>query len=144
MRAQRPLVGPVGHHAARLAFARIGSSPLVARSLHRREHVHNVTDVKQSVDVFIQHDRFAGRSVMVWGGISLVGSTNLHVLANCTLTDVKYRDEILGPIVRLLVQWALGSFWCRTMPGLMWPECVGSSWMKKALMPLTGPHIPQT
>ena len=24
----------------------------------------------------------------------------------------------------------------------MWPECVGSSRMMKALMPLTGPHIP--
>ena len=30
------------------------------------------------------------------------------------------------------------------MPGLTWPECVGSSWMIKALMPLTGPYVPQT
>ena len=37
---------------------------------------------------------------MVWGGISLECRTNLHVLANSTLTAVCYRDEILRPIVR--------------------------------------------
>ena len=37
---------------------------------------------------------------MVWGGISLEGCTNLHVLANSTLTAVRYQDEILRPIVR--------------------------------------------
>ncbi|KAG7484209.1 hypothetical protein MATL_G00046870 [Megalops atlanticus] len=48
----------------------------------------------------IQHDRFGGGSVMVWGGISLEGRKNLHVLANGSLTAVRYRDEILRPIVR--------------------------------------------
>ena len=86
-----------------------------------------------------------GDGHMVWGGISLEGHTNLHVLANGTLTAVGYRDEILRPIVRpYLVQWALRSSWCSAMPGLVWPECVGSSWMTKALMPLTDPHVPQT
>ncbi|KAJ8388882.1 hypothetical protein AAFF_G00126380 [Aldrovandia affinis] len=37
---------------------------------------------------------------MVWGGISLEGRTNLHVLVNGTLTAIRYRDEILRPIVR--------------------------------------------
>ena len=37
---------------------------------------------------------------MVWGGTSLEGRTNLHVLANGTLTAVRNRDEILRPIVR--------------------------------------------
>ena len=37
---------------------------------------------------------------MVWGGISLEGRTDLHVLNQGTLTAVRYRDEILRPIVR--------------------------------------------
>nr|XP_033491379.1 tripartite motif-containing protein 16-like protein [Epinephelus lanceolatus] len=37
---------------------------------------------------------------MVWGGISLGGRTALHVLARGSLTAIRYRDEILRPIVR--------------------------------------------
>ena len=37
---------------------------------------------------------------MVWGGISLEGCTDLHVIANSTLTAVGYRDEILRAAVR--------------------------------------------
>ena len=37
---------------------------------------------------------------MAKGGISLECRTNLHVLANGTLTAVMYRNEILRPIVR--------------------------------------------
>lgn len=37
---------------------------------------------------------------MVWGGISLKGCADLHVLANGTLTAVGYQDEILRPVVR--------------------------------------------
>ena len=66
----------------------------------------------------------------------------------------------------LLVQWAPGSSWCsgprvppgavgpgfllvqcsswcRTVP-LMWPECVGGSLMRKALMPMTHNPVPLT
>ncbi|KAI4883806.1 hypothetical protein NFI96_002423 [Prochilodus magdalenae] len=42
----------------------------------------------------IQHDWFGGGSVMVWGGISLEGRTDL------TDTAIKYQDEILRPVVR--------------------------------------------
>ncbi|KAI4897294.1 hypothetical protein NFI96_024654, partial [Prochilodus magdalenae] len=38
--------------------------------------------------------------VMVWGGISLKGRTDLYRLDNGTLTAIRYQDEILGPIVR--------------------------------------------
>ncbi|KAI4895705.1 hypothetical protein NFI96_019616, partial [Prochilodus magdalenae] len=48
----------------------------------------------------IQHDRFGGGSVMVWGGISLEGRTDLYRLDNGTLTTIRYQDEILGPVVR--------------------------------------------
>ena len=36
---------------------------------------------------------------MVWGGISLEGLTDLHVLNRGNLTGARYRDEILKPIV---------------------------------------------
>uniref|UniRef100_A0AAY5KE76 Tc1-like transposase DDE domain-containing protein n=1 Tax=Esox lucius TaxID=8010 RepID=A0AAY5KE76_ESOLU len=48
----------------------------------------------------IRHDQFGGGSVMVWGSISWEGRTDLHMLANSTLTAVRYRDEILRSIVR--------------------------------------------
>jgi hypothetical protein len=38
---------------------------------------------------------------MVWGGISYDGSTDLYVIRNRSLTGIRYRDEILAPIVRL-------------------------------------------
>ncbi|CAJ0953592.1 unnamed protein product [Ranitomeya imitator] len=37
---------------------------------------------------------------MVWGGISLEGRTVLHVLARGSLTAIRYRDEIIRPLVR--------------------------------------------
>ena len=46
-----------------------------------------------------EHDRFGGGSVMVWAGISIDGKTDLHVIAG-NLSGVRYRDEILHPIVR--------------------------------------------
>ena len=54
----------------------------------------------------IQHVQFGAGSLMVWGGISLEGCTDLHVQANSTLTAVRYQDEILRANVRS-VQWAL-------------------------------------
>jgi len=48
----------------------------------------------------VEHDRFGGGSIMVWGGISFDGSTDLYVIANGSLTGMRYRDEILDPIVR--------------------------------------------
>jgi len=47
-----------------------------------------------------EHDRFGGGSVMVWAGISYDGCTDLYVIRNGTLTGIRYRDEILAPIVR--------------------------------------------
>ncbi len=48
----------------------------------------------------VQHDQFGGGSVIVWGGKSLKGRTDLYRLENGTLTAIRYRGEILGPIVR--------------------------------------------
>ncbi|KAI4880842.1 hypothetical protein NFI96_011002, partial [Prochilodus magdalenae] len=48
----------------------------------------------------LQHDRFGSGSVMVWGGIFLEGRTALHVLTRGSLTAIRYRDEILRPLMR--------------------------------------------
>jgi hypothetical protein len=48
---------------------------------------------------------------MVWGGISYDGSTDLYVIRNGSLTGIRYRDEILAPIIRLkLVQLTMISY----------------------------------
>ena len=47
-----------------------------------------------------QHDRFDGGSLMVWGGISMEGRTDLYWLENGSLTAIRQRDEILEPTVR--------------------------------------------
>ena len=77
---------------------------------------------------------------MVWGDISLEGRTDLHIGNS---TAVMYCDKILRAIVRLYAV-AARSSWCRTLPGLLWPECVACSWMIKVLMPLIGPLVPLT
>ena len=48
----------------------------------------------------VEHDRFGGGSVMVWAGISAQGKTDLHVIDNCTLTALRYVNEILDVCVR--------------------------------------------
>lgn len=48
----------------------------------------------------LEYDRYGGGSVMVWAGICLDGRTDLHVVDRGALTAVRYRDEVLHPIVR--------------------------------------------
>jgi hypothetical protein len=50
-----------------------------------------------------QTDRFGGGGVMVWGGISDVGKTNLKIVVG-NLNGIRYRDEILAPIVLRLFE----------------------------------------
>ncbi len=57
----------------------------------------------------VQHDWFGGGSVMVWGGISIEGCTDLYRLNNGTLTAIRYRDAMDTLSDPMLVQ-----------PGLMW------------------------
>ena len=51
----------------------------------------------------IERCPFGGGSVMVWGGISSRGRTAL-VIADGTLTGIRYRDEIIRPHVLPFVQ----------------------------------------
>ncbi|KAK0153439.1 Transmembrane protein 245 [Merluccius polli] len=160
LRARCPLVGPVltaQHRAARLAFARehqnwqvrhwrpvlfTDESRFTLSTCNRRERVWRCRGECNAACNIIQHDWFGG-SVMVWGGVSLEGCTDLHVIANGTLTAVRYWDEILRPIVR---PHAGAGLWvppsAGQCPASCGQKCVGSSWMKKALIPLNGLSFP--
>ena len=48
----------------------------------------------------VEHDRFGDGSVMFWGGICYDGRTELYRVDRGSLTALRYRDEILDPIVR--------------------------------------------
>ena len=118
LRSQRPLHAvplTAAHHAARLQFAQdhrnwqlrhwrpvlfTDESRYTLSSCDGRDRTCRRVGERYHPDNIVEHDRFGGGSVMVWGGISLDGHTDLHVLQGGTLTAVRYRDEILGPIVR--------------------------------------------
>ena len=51
-------------------------------------------------DSVAEHNRYGGGSIMVWGGISLRGRTELRVINNGTRTAQRYRDEILDVHMR--------------------------------------------
>jgi hypothetical protein len=69
-------------------------------------NVHSLS-IKQSEKLFsrqyVHHEpellRDNVSAWMVWPGISIDGKTDLHVIAG-NLSGVRYRDEILHPIVR--------------------------------------------
>jgi len=45
----------------------------------------------------MEHDRFGGGSIMVWGGNCLAGPTDLYVFDQGTCTALRYGDDILAP-----------------------------------------------
>ncbi|KAI4886029.1 hypothetical protein NFI96_024196, partial [Prochilodus magdalenae] len=118
LRARRPVVGPVltgQHRRARLAFATehqnwqirhrhlvlfTDESRFYLSTCDRRDRLWRRRGECYAACNIIQHDWFGGGSVMVWGGISLEGSTDLYRLDNGTLTAIRYQDKILGPVVR--------------------------------------------
>ncbi|GFV61248.1 transposable element Tc1 transposase [Trichonephila clavipes] len=48
-----------------------------------------------------EKDRYPTCSIMVWAGIMINGRTRLHVVANGTMTGLRYIDVVLLPHVRL-------------------------------------------
>ena len=48
----------------------------------------------------VEVDRYGGGSVMVWAEISLDGRTDLYVFPGGGITIVRYRNEVLQPLVR--------------------------------------------
>ncbi len=117
LRARRPAVRPkltARHRAARLLWARqhvnwqlrhwtsvlfTDESRFCVDFHDGRRRVWRMTGERYADCCVAEHDRFGGGSVMVWGGISITGKTDLHVVEG-NLTGVRYRDEILHPIVR--------------------------------------------
>ncbi len=55
---------------------------------------------------------------MVWAGICMDDRTDLIVVAGGLLTGLRYRDEILDPVVIPFAAAILAKvlFWCRIMP----------------------------
>ena len=118
LRARRPVVGPVltaQHRGARLAFAQehqnwqvrhwrpvlfTDESRFTLSTCDRRERVWRRQGERYAACNVVQHDRFGGGSVMVWGGISMEGRTDLYCLGTGALTATRSRDEIFKPIVR--------------------------------------------
>lgn len=137
MRARRPQVGVVltaQHRAGRLAFARehqdwqirhwrpvlfTDESRFTLSTCDRRDRVWRRRGERSAACNILQHDRFGSGSVMVWGGISLAGCTALHVLARGSLTAIRYRDEILRPIVRPYA----GVVQDEGIDAMDWPTC---------------------
>ena len=113
LRARRPMAGPTPkqrHRTDRLGWAR-------ARRrwrIHTRQHIFFSISLRFSDGRYCvyrmngerftdQCDRFGGGSVMVWAGIYHDGRTQLKIVQG-TLNAVKYRDDILDPIVLPFLQ----------------------------------------
>ncbi len=79
---------------------------------------------------------------MVWRGISMEGRTDLYRLDNGTLTAIRYRDKILGAIVRPYAGAVGPGFFLvhdNAQPHVA-REHAGSSWRMKELIPLNAPY----
>ena len=117
----RPYVGPKltrRHRQARLTWCRnrqyLNAAQwrqilFTAESRFSLEHADGRTRVfrrtgeRYADECVVEADRFRGGSVMVWGGISHNGKTQL-VTVNGTLNAQKYRDDILAPVVLPFMQ----------------------------------------
>ena len=65
----------------------------------RRARVWRMPNERFAPVCVAEYDRFSGGSVMVWAGISAQGKTDLHVMDKCTLTALRYVNEILNVYV---------------------------------------------
>ena len=120
LRARRPVVGSIRIQRHRTRPARLAS----ARThrpwrLHTWQHILFSDEFRFSLrfsdgcyrrrgerftdQCVYESDRFGGGSVMVWAGIYHDGRTQLKIVQG-TLNAVKYRDDILDPIVLPFLQ----------------------------------------
>ena len=123
LRSLRPFVGlflTPHHRATRRLFARENQNWQVCHwrpALFTNESPFNLSGSDGHVRVWrstgesyhicniIQHNRFGDGSVMVWGGISLGGRTELYVLNRGNLTGARYNMRSLDLFLSL--------HWCR-------------------------------
>ncbi|GFX80956.1 transposable element Tcb2 transposase [Trichonephila clavipes] len=68
---------------------------------------------------------------MVWGGISIGGRTDLHIIRNGTLTGRRYADEILRPHV---IPYA-GAIGDSLFSRMIMPDCIELVWWRTCLKP---------
>lgn len=117
LRSRRPVVGPMltqRHRTARLRWAnarlywnRIRWQNVIFSDesrfcVHRsdgRMRVYRRRNERYADCCVHESDRFGGGSVMVWAGITHCGRTELKIIEG-NLTGIRYRDEILSPIVQ--------------------------------------------
>lgn len=117
MNARRPATGPIlipRHRRARLDFARnhqhwqdgdwtpvlfTNESRFTVSTNDRRVRVWRRQGERYANCNIVEVDHFGGGSVMVWAGIFLNGRTDLIVIDRGSLTGVRYRDEVLRPVV---------------------------------------------
>ena len=121
LRARRPYIGvPLSHRhrQARLAWTRqhhrwtsqqwvtvlfTDESRFLLDMLDRRRCVWRRRGERSTNCAIVEHDRYGGGRLMVWGGISVCSRTELLVL-NGTLTGQRYINEVLQPVVLPFVQ----------------------------------------
>ncbi|GFX31984.1 transposable element Tcb2 transposase [Trichonephila clavipes] len=78
-------------HESRFSLSSDSHRILIWRERGSRNHPSNI----------IERDRFGGRDVLVWGGIMLRSSTDLHIFDAGSVNGTRYCNEILLPYVRL-------------------------------------------
>ena len=121
LRARRPYVGvsfSQRHRQARLAWTRqhrrwtnqqwatvlfTDESRFLLDMLDRRRRVWRRRGERYANCAIVEHDRYGGGSLMVWGGISVRSRTELLVL-NGILTGQRYTNEVLQPVLPFVQQ----------------------------------------
>ena len=121
IRPRRPVIRPIlrpHHRNARLAWCRrhvrltrndwnnvmfSDESRFHLDSSDGRARVYRRPGERYSDACVVQRAAFGGGSVMVWGGITGRDRTPLYVIHG-NLTAVRYRDEILNPLVLPFIQ----------------------------------------
>ncbi|KAI3370853.1 hypothetical protein L3Q82_007370 [Scortum barcoo] len=95
---------PENTKIGKLATGALCSSQMKAGSTlstcDRRDRVWRRRGERSAACNILQHDRFGSGSVMVWGGISLGATQPSMCLPGGSLSAIRYRDEILRPLVR--------------------------------------------
>ncbi len=118
LHSRRPARGPIltrEHHRARRDFAQdhqhwqmrhwrpilfTYESRFHVSTCDRRVRVWKWAGEWYADSNIVKYDRYGGVSMVVWDGICPDGQTNLVVIDGGALTAVRYRDEVLEPVIR--------------------------------------------